>query len=295
MHEFGDVAIYAPIIGYGVGVSLENLALKSIAHNRTAAIPGHEAIGNNKNRNFLKTALASLALLSAAAGFSIGQGFDSADTVTELNPPTVSLVVDQSIGTYLDGSEGEIEAAFSTSQNNNYAHYIDIAAIDSGYKMETAKQIINNTPYGQPSVSSAVRGAINIANSHSSNVQSNHIGSISHKKNAGILVFTDGNSIGTPASVVAEDTNKLPVYIVNFGSNANNTQFKTIASETGGASISVNRTTSVDTQIQKFERFIIPKPVKLKNKGDQWPWFGLGIGLSALTVGRYIRRRKETA
>jgi hypothetical protein len=295
MYEnIGEMSIYvAPAIGYIVGQGLEGMALKHIANNRQSAIPGHEDINTYKDHsNWLRRSIASVAMLGTLAGFCFAESATTS-TTTESKPSTVVTVVDKSFGTYLDGTSSAITKAVQDIKIPR-SKSIYVAAQNSSEYVATKREIQNSFPYGQPSTDKAVKSALNIAVSHSSTVETNQLGSKA-QKNAGILVLTDNNTIGSPATIKAEDTAKLPFYIVNFGNNnsANATQLKQIATETNGQYVPV--TSNPVAAIKKLDQTIEPHSTKRTIPGNRWPWIGMGVVLSAITAKQYFRRRKETA
>lgn len=291
----GEINIYAATaIGYIAGQGLDLLALRHIAQNREAAIPGHENIQANKDRsNLIRRSVASLALLGAAAGFCFAESANTS-TTTELKPATLVVVADRSFGTSLDGSSNSIMESVKLVNETPRVNITDIAAQYSSSKVETPKEMEKSPPYGQPSTDQAVSSAFNIALSHSSKVVSNQLGQKA-EENAGILVLTDGNTIGSPASIKAEDTTNLPIDIVNYGinNNANAAQLKKIAIETNGQYLSVK--SSPNVAIKKLDKAIEPRSTKRTIPGNRWPWIGMGLALSTITGKQYFRRRKETA
>lgn len=277
----------APAIGYLVGQGLETVALNHISQSRQVAIAGHNNLDAVRDKpGVLSRSVASLALLGAATGFAFAEAAHNGNTV-ESRQPTLEVAVDQSFGTVLDGTSKPILNVAENVNDNNRIKVVSIAANNSGSQVESISTIKSNIPYGQPSIEGALSQALNIADSK--------LGvKTADKKTAGILVLTDGNSVGDPAAIKAEDNRNIPVYIVNFGKSDSTPtgQFSSITKETGGKLI--NESNNPAQVASELAREIHPVPTHTNTNGDRWPWLGLGVALSGITVRQYFRRRRET-
>jgi len=286
------------IVGYTAGQLAEQKARHDIARNGQALLGAHEEVtvdGADKQSLF-RRATASLALMGAITGFAAAEAAKPATAKIQENP-TLVTVIDHSFGTGQNGHVERINDIAGVVINNRTLRVRPMLAHNSSQESVKDEQAIDNdTPYGSPSVRSATSAALDTAYNNSLHGEApKQLGS-EVKRNSGVLVVTDGNSLGSAHSVIeaADEHDNMPIFIANVGqaSKAEIKAMQAIAEQTGGQYWQAKH--NAQAIASKINKTISPRAIHPERSlSDRLPY--ALIALTALgTAAGFFRRYRRT-
>lgn len=281
--------------GYVAGTVMDIHSQHRIQENRLALTETLGEIGVAAQPNVVKrigrAAVSITALATAATAGFAGYAWQ-AEAPAEVQPPIVEIVADASAATaILDGGE-------PAKQINIFAQAIeDQDSIETEalitrlgtVTIGTVEQISQEAPSGASVMDQATQTAIDQA----MKVKSESISGES-QKNVGVVVLTNGNSIGAPESIVAKaQLTQTPVYVVNVEQGEGNPQtieaLKSVATQTGGqywTSAEADPTVAAEQVASNLNS------IKTEDKQEKQPNWPMRIAsLASLVIGPLAYRR----
>lgn len=211
-----------------------------------------------------------------------------------IKPAAIEVVVDHSGGTKIrvDGQNpvlpeiNHVAKAFTSSDRITSTAFVGGS---NGVTETKISKIDSIAAYADAPLDVAVNSALD---------QTALIKNGNKKRDAAIVVITNGNTIGSTAAVISKSTsqNKTPVYIVNVESSnttspENISSYKTIAKDTGAKYWSAE-SININTITKDVEQTLSPenKPTKINpNKGLD-VFVALAAGL--ISVKEYRQRKR---
>lgn len=294
-----EVIAYIPeiaaITGYAVGQALEQVSRNTIERNRQSLFPGVAGVPEQtpadtqdlSRQSVLQRGLAGLAIIGALAGYSLAEGFTPADKPKEA-PTALTIVADHSYVTQQDNSVRKINALVASVADGKVKASV-LVAHNASYSAIKSDELDQDQPFGPPSLKETTQVALNNANSQATG----------EKASAGVLVVTDGNSVGSVKSVTKEARSQgdVPILIANVG-DANGSivqSLKDIAKATKGEYWDASKQPS--GAAERIKDRIKPHAIleQTTDSGDKNKFKIIGV-VSLLLGGLQFRRRKsETA
>jgi hypothetical protein len=291
----------AAVTGAMAGAALDLVAQHSIAQNREAmneALPDlAEHYEPTRGRRVIR-AVGSVTAAVTSLAFLANANVWAPEAADQVSPPGIELVVDYSGATGIidDGAAAKTEAeyvgVFGALPDVNVE-----ALVASGGVFETMRpaDIANETPAGDAPLTEATQSALDKARLVKTEALRENT-----PKTMGIVVLTNGNSIGEPEVVIATaNETGTPVYVVNVdngqGDPAVAEGLKTITEKTGGAfwTASTTNSAAVSQEVRgSLEGSLMPE--KEQDQSVKLPDRILTGALGLLTVAYVFNRRKRT-
>ena len=207
--------------GYALGTAADFFA--QYKHDQTAR-PINETLPNavpeHSSRRSANRMVSVIGGLGMATGVFLGLAVEGQPQPTQA--ATVETVVDRSGGTtksYSGESALDRENAFikRLSSNSKIKTEFLSSKLDD-FSILNAEQVLKETPYGGANLLSAVNAALK----KTSGVNSSYVNN-KNSRNTGIVVLTNGNSIGKTQNVpglvkAAAEQGQTPIFVVNVRS-----------------------------------------------------------------------------
>lgn len=278
----------ATAVGAGVGVAVEAMAQHHVAPLRHRLSDEWGPVVDQHTPGRLVRLggmlIGPLVAVGTLSGLANGVIWQPESTQTDI-PPQLEVVVDHSGATALNTGTaaneiGKLTSLFATQTKLETNAFV----AGNGYVKEVKiKDVSKDVPFGDAPLEQAMQSALDKASLNQSKTTT-----ASH--NSGVLVITNGNSMGAPSVVVSEArAANVPVFVVNVEAGQADQQttanLKLVASQTGAKYWDAN-THNFNPVAGEIKKTIVSEQVKNDhNSGDnKWP---LKAFAGAVTVGAF--------
>lgn len=291
-----EVIPYAATVGGAMGgIGLEYLAQHNIIDNQQALAREwgevHERQAN-RWRSIARVALGPLMAVGALGGFANGMAWEP-DTAVRQVPPQLEVVVDHSAATGLNGGHAAKEISQLSHEFTDKKRVTATAFLARGSEVVSVEisKVDKDVPFGDAPLDTAIGNALDRANlDRTKAIRRNH------KLGTGVLVLTNGNSIGDPTAVAEKaESVPVPLFIVNVEAGKSNQQttkdLQATAKQTKGQYWDAN-TTNVTEVAKEVKHQLVPEKVQ-DTRPNRNPLRVVAAALSAGTLGLVYKRRRE--
>lgn len=290
----------ATLAGYAAGQAMEQLALRDIAQTRHALFPAHESDTQATEQpeatryGLLRRSVATLALIGAAAGYANGEAWKPTYDRQTIEPH-LALAMDHSYAAGANGHANKMNTIAEHIARNKQLRLQVVVGHNGSYDAIKIAELKQDQPYGPTSIKEAT--SVALGNVFSASEPLPAPGAKPEKKrNAAVLVMTDGNTIGEVRSVKekAQRQGDVPVMIVNTGKNQGPVAktLRAIAKRTGGKYWD-SKESPKKIAAYIAERVTVKKIERKVDGGDRTPLKILGAGLVLLALRQFKRRKHE--
>jgi len=301
-----DVTMIAGAAGYALGAAADQIAVWRAGRNTAVlsdtlnqALGAETARKSNAGRRIGAALVSPLALGVGLAAAMNTYAWTPASEAAQSTPPMLEVVVDHSGATGLDiGGKpviSEIDQVVNQFTNAKGMNVEAIVASSGSLKTVQIDKVAGSIASGPADMPSAT----SLALSRAAEVPPANDGK-KFKANAGVLVITNGNAIGSSKAVARQAEQQYgaskvatPVFIVNVeGDKAGEdvtSELQKIASETGANYWSADKG-NLDKVAEDVRSTIEDAEVKSVNGPDKTPikWLGGLAGLAAVSI--FMRR-----
>lgn len=291
--------LIAPAAAYAAGFGADLIAQKQMEQSNVAVTESLHELGTHQPQGMVRrlgrAAISTSALIGIPVGLTIGLAWQG-ETPVKRQLPIVEVVIDAS------GATASADNGKPAQDIYNYAYAIDgeskvktEAYISSGgsFQQGTIDMLTIDTPQGGGDLPAAATSALNGSNT----VKAEALNGESNQA-VGIVVLTNGNTIGDPNDIInkAQPT-KTPVYVVNVETKvrdqAKNEALKVIAEQTGGQYWTVADTNPEEVAGKVADNLKQVTTREKHAKQPNWPLRLVSLATLALIPLAARRRRRE--